>query len=94
MSESNGRESEVFEQDEAADPAADPAPDHVEQDSDFGPGTAARAYELTGNPTVDSVLESLERLERTPVSEHVEIFESAHEKLRGALADAGDDQAT
>jgi hypothetical protein len=26
-----------------------------------------------------------------PVSEHVAVFEAAHEKLRGALADAGND---
>lgn len=50
--------------------------------------------EPTGNPTVDSVLESLERLHHQPASEHVAVFESAHEKLRGALADAGSDDQT
>ncbi len=54
-------------------------------------GDVARGYEPTGNPTVDSVLESLERLDNAPVDEHVGVFESAHEKLRGALADAGND---
>jgi hypothetical protein len=48
--------------------------------------------EKTGNPAVDAVLESLERLDDTPVSEHVALFESAHERLRGALADAGEDR--
>lgn len=41
----------------------------------------------TGNPTVDAVLESLGRLDDTPPSEHVAVFESAHENLRAALAD-------
>jgi hypothetical protein len=50
------------------------------------------APEQTGNPAVDAVLESLERLDDTPVSEHVAVFESAHERLRGALADAGEDR--
>lgn len=50
-----------------------------------------RAYEPTGNPTVDSVLESLARLDGTPAAEHVSVFESAHERLREALADAGND---
>lgn len=48
--------------------------------------------EATGNPAVDAVIESLERLDDTPVSEHVAVFESAHERLRGALADAGEDR--
>jgi hypothetical protein len=50
------------------------------------------APEPTGNPAVDAVLESLERLDDTPVAEHVAVFESAHERLRGALADAGEDR--
>ena len=49
-------------------------------------------HEPTGNATVDAVLESLERLEGAPVSDHIAVFEAAHEKLRGALADAGSDQ--
>lgn len=43
---------------------------------------------------VDSVLESLDRLDGVPVSEHVAVFESAHDRLRAALADAGDDTPT
>ncbi|HET9859191.1 MAG TPA: hypothetical protein VFQ19_05375 [Nocardioidaceae bacterium] len=61
------------------------------------PGTGQPEHagvEHTGNPVVDAVLESLERLEEAPVSEHVEIFETAHEKLRAALADAGNDPSS
>lgn len=49
-------------------------------------------HEPTGNATVDEVIESLEQLEGAPVSDHVAVFEAAHEKLRGALADAVSDQ--
>jgi hypothetical protein len=56
------------------------------------PSSADPGFEPTGNPVVDSVLESLERLDDAPVSEHVTVFESAHERLRGALADAGKEQ--
>lgn len=48
------------------------------------------APEPTGNETVDAVLRSLEGLEDTPVAERVAVFESAHERLRAALAEAGD----
>lgn len=44
----------------------------------------------TGNPVVDSVLDSLRELDSVPVAEHVAVFEAAHERLRGALSDAGD----
>jgi hypothetical protein len=47
----------------------------------------------TGNPVVDSVLDSLRELDRLPVSEHVAVFEAAHDRLRGALSDAGDPPA-
>jgi hypothetical protein len=39
----------------------------------------------TGSAGVDAVLESLAALDDTPVSEHVPVFESAHEQLRRAL---------
>lgn len=50
--------------------------------------------EAAGRPTsgdalVDEVLADLEALDQRPVSEHVAAFESAHERLRSALADAG-----
>jgi hypothetical protein len=46
--------------------------------------------EPTGHPQVDAVLASLSGLDGTPVEGHVAVFESAHDTLRGALADAGD----
>jgi hypothetical protein len=46
--------------------------------------------EHTGDPVVDSVLDSLQELDDLPVSEHVAVFEAAHERLRGALTDAGE----
>lgn len=55
---------------------------------------AGEEQEPTGNATVDAVLQSLEPLEGAPVSDHVAVFEAAHERLRGALADAGSDQQT
>jgi hypothetical protein len=42
-----------------------------------------------GHPAVDEVLAGLDDLDSRPVSEHVAVFESAHDRLRGALADAG-----
>lgn len=53
-----------------------------------------QGHEPTGNATVDSVLESLDRLDGAPVSEHVAVYESAHEQLRSALADAGDGRSS
>lgn len=47
----------------------------------------------TGNPVVDSVLDSLRELDELPVSEHVTVFEAAHDRLRGALSDAGEPPA-
>jgi hypothetical protein len=39
----------------------------------------------TGVAEVDAVLSSLDGLADSPVSEHVAVFESAHERLRRAL---------
>lgn len=47
----------------------------------------------TGHPAVDEVLRSLDELDGRPVDEHVPAFEEAHDKLRRALSDAGDDEA-
>jgi hypothetical protein len=57
----------------------------------FHETTAHETLETTGNETVDRVLGSFEGLEGTPVNEHVAVFESAHEQLRSALSDAGND---
>jgi hypothetical protein len=54
----------------------------------------AEPVEPTGHPAVDGVLESLEGLDDIPVAEQVPVFESAHETLRSALADAGNEQPT
>lgn len=55
--------------------------------SDGGPAAPAS----TGHPAVDEVLRSLEDLDGRPVDEHVSAFEDAHERLRRALSDAGDE---
>ena len=52
----------------------------------------APAWEATGHRCVDEVLASLDPLTTMPVSEHVAVFEAAHDRLRSALADAGDDR--
>lgn len=54
-------------------------------------GAVEPSLDPTSNPTVDEVLVTLDDLAEAPVSEHVAIFEDAHEKLRAALADAGTD---
>lgn len=51
----------------------------------------AGASAPTGHPAVDEVLRSLEGLDGRPVDEHVAAFEQAHEVLRRALSNAGDD---
>lgn len=60
---------------------------------DLSAVAAAAEFQHTGNPVVDSVLDSLRELDEVPVSEHVAVFEAAHERLRGALADAGETPA-
>jgi hypothetical protein len=58
------------------------------------PQTPAESrVEPTGNLAVDEVLELIDALHDAPVSGHVAVFESAHERLRGALSDAGDDRS-
>ena len=44
--------------------------------------------QTTGHEAVDAVVESLAALDELPVTEHVAVFERAHESLRSALADA------
>jgi hypothetical protein len=77
----------VGEQPDPEQPAAE-QPGPVQPDDQTDPTGPA---ESTGNPDVDDVVASLEQLDGMPVSEHVAVFEAAHEKLRGALADAGND---
>lgn len=62
-------------------PAVDEAQGPVEPtDPDAAP---------TGHAVVDEVLTALDGLEDRPVAEHVAVFESGHDRLREALADAG-----
>ena len=46
---------------------------------------AAPSYEPTGVESVDQVLAEVAAVAETPVSDHVEVFERAHEQLRRAL---------
>jgi len=55
------------------------------------PGPAEPTGQQTGEPTVDAVLASLQRLDELPVAEHVAVYESAHAGLREALNRAGGD---
>ena len=73
----------------------DAAPEdlHGDGDPDLSAAAPAGEVEHTGNPVVDSVLDSLRELDALPVSEHVAVFEAAHERLRGTLADAGEPPA-
>ena len=83
------------EPDDAA-PLDDPGQDeHGDGDPEPDLSAAAPDEEVqhTGNPLVDSVLDSLRELDALPVSEHVAVFEAAHERLRGTLADAGEPPA-
>ena len=43
----------------------------------------------TGEERVDEALALLGDLEHKPLPEHVALFESAHDRLRSALSDAG-----
>lgn len=55
------------------------------------PSESGADREAVGHPGIEGVLASLDQLDDLPVTEHVAVFEAAHERLRGALTDAGDD---
>ena len=57
----------------------------------FRPSAAA---EVTGHPAVDDVLRSLDGLDGLPPADRVPVIEAAHDRLRSALADAGNEQPT
>lgn len=76
----------------AAEPGDLDPVDHTDG-PDLSSVAAGAEIQHTGNPVVDSVLDSLRELDEVPVSEHVAVFEAAHERLRGALADAGETPA-
>jgi hypothetical protein len=68
----------------------EPAPAADETDAERPDARPVRAeVPSTGHPAVDAVLASLAGLEDAPVHEHVAVFESAHESLRRALDEAG-----
>jgi hypothetical protein len=46
--------------------------------------------ETTGDAAVDAVVASLRGLDGLPASEHVAVFERAHESLRQVLSGAGE----
>ena len=71
---------------ESSDEAPDESPESRGESSDQVPDQPR--WEPTGHPDVDAALASLEDLDGRPVDEHVAVFESAHERLRGALSDA------
>ncbi len=58
----------------------------MEEEVDTGVGSA-RGYDVepTGTDQVDRVLTEVADLDERPVSEHVAVFERAHEQLRRAL---------
>ncbi|HEX2894944.1 MAG TPA: hypothetical protein VHO29_13175 [Marmoricola sp.] len=66
--------------------AGEPGAEEPDVDPDH-----AGAHVTTGHAAVDEVLRSLQGLDGRPVDEHVAAFEQAHEVLRRALSDAGDD---
>jgi hypothetical protein len=49
--------------------------------------TTEDRLEPTGHPVVDEVLAAVDGLEHRPASEHLAVFETAHDRLRGALAE-------
>ena len=79
--------------DDMDEPRADPGTDQAPDAPDLRAVAPGAEIEHTGNPVVDSVLDSLRELDQVPVSEHVAVFEAAHDRLRGALADAGEPPA-
>jgi hypothetical protein len=56
-----------------------------ESGSDVGENAPNSDPGRTGNEAVDEVLDALDGLDRAPISEHVAVYEKAHEQLRGAL---------
>jgi hypothetical protein len=75
----------------------DEAPEEPIGESTTDAGDVAQEFSepvRTGVEDVDAVLDSVDDLEGRPVDEHVATFESAHERLRGALdASSGDGSA-
>lgn len=67
--------------------------DETPVEASAGLGSADSAPH-TGVARVDAVLETLDRLDELPLTEHVGVFEAAHTELRRALdPDAGTQDA-
>lgn len=66
-------------EDQSASPVDAPA------ETGDGPDDPGDSPADTGEAAVDAVLRRLEDLDQTPVSEHVEVFEQAHQQLRRVL---------
>jgi len=81
----------VSEDNLAEETFAAETPVENESAEDGAAGSQPPAAERTGHAGVDEVLESLDSLDDVPVNEQVAVFEAAHEKLRAALADAGNE---
>ena len=69
---------------EAPDEYADLPDDEPSADDVSVEGQAGEAVR-TGDPRVDDVLASVDRLAELPVAEHAAVFERVHERLRAAL---------
>jgi hypothetical protein len=67
-------------------PLVDPAEDDEPPAGSLAPPEPPH----TGNHAVDEVLADVEGLGERPLDEHVEVYERAHEQLRGALDGAQD----
>lgn len=71
------------------DPGTPVEPDRADGGTDGRTGEQVEPDAgLTGHAQVDEVLRSLDGLDGRPVTEHVAVFEAAHEALRSALSDA------
>jgi hypothetical protein len=78
---------DAFEPDEMPYPADALGTDEVCQSST----RSAEQREATGEPRVDEALSRLDELAELPVSEHPEVFEHVHARLRDVLGELDSD---
>lgn len=62
-------------------------------DFDVGPVSDTGSPTGTGDERVDAVLDSLQGLDDQGLSQHLTVFEQAHETLRRTLAETGRDSS-
>ena len=72
------------------DPRDDDAVESIMVLEDAPAELVLEVWEPTGDAVVDSALEDLRALESADLSDHVEIFGSIHDQLRGRLTDLSD----